>query len=402
MATLADRQRYYQGDITNNPEFDAYWNMFGDPPDDANWWNSSQADEWFTNAMNAGNQQKDAQAAADKGSKLKDLLALAGVVYGGGSLAGLWGGAGAAGAGAGITSADMAAGMVPEFGTHAGMAAGMGAGAAPNVWQSVADMGPLAGPMQAPEYTLGDSNFWNDLGSSWEGAAATTADQNATLAALTGTGGATSILDKVGNFLGKVSPNTWMNLGGQALNAYMGYRGASQAADAMRDVSSQNQAALAPWLQAGSGALNTLTGRMPDLTRRFTMSDFEQDPGYAFRLAEGQKALERSAAARGGLFSGGTGKALTRYGQDMGSQEYTNAYNRYMGGNQNEYNMLSNIAGLGQTATGQLINQNTQLGNVNAATEMAKANALTGGVNNFLNSQNRYSIYDDIFGRRRG
>jgi hypothetical protein len=35
------------------------------------------------------------------------------------------------------------------------------------------------------------------------------------------------------------------------------------------------------------------------------MGDFTTDPGYAFRLSEGQKGLDRQAAARGGLISGG-------------------------------------------------------------------------------------------------
>lgn len=57
--------------------------------------------------------------------------------------------------------------------------------------------------------------------------------------------------------------------------------------------------------------------------------NFEADPGYGFRLSEGLKALERSAAARGGLLSGGTGKALQRYGQGLASQEYQNAFQRF-------------------------------------------------------------------------
>ena len=57
--------------------------------------------------------------------------------------------------------------------------------------------------------------------------------------------------------------------------------------------------------------------------------NFQADPGYGFRLSEGMKALERSAAARGGLMSGGTGKALQRYGQDLASQEYGNAFQRF-------------------------------------------------------------------------
>jgi len=57
--------------------------------------------------------------------------------------------------------------------------------------------------------------------------------------------------------------------------------------------------------------------------------NFQADPGYGFRMSEGLKALERSAAARGGLVSGGAGKALQRYGQDLASQEYGNAFQRF-------------------------------------------------------------------------
>src|SRR5574343_122984 len=35
----------------------------------------------------------------------------------------------------------------------------------------------------------------------------------------------------------------------------------------------------------------------------FTMEKFQEDPGYAFRMSEGLKALDRTAAARGGLIS---------------------------------------------------------------------------------------------------
>jgi len=62
----------------------------------------------------------------------------------------------------------------------------------------------------------------------------------------------------------------------------------------------------------------------------FNTQQMEQDPGYAFRLSEGQKAIDRSAAARGGLQSGAALKAAAEYGQNMGSQEYGNAYNRFM------------------------------------------------------------------------
>jgi hypothetical protein len=67
--------------------------------------------------------------------------------------------------------------------------------------------------------------------------------------------------------------------------------------------------------------------------------NFMTDPGYQFRKDEGMRGLERGAAARGGLLSGGFGKAAIRYGQDYATKEYTNVYNR-----------IANIAGLGQVS----------------------------------------------------
>jgi hypothetical protein len=110
-------------------------------------------------------------------------------------------------------------------------------------------------------------------------------------------------------------------------------------------------------------------------TRDFSMKDFTTDPGYAFRVSEGMKALDRQAAARGGLISGGALKAAQRYGQDLGSQEYMNAFNRYQTNRANQLNPLQSITGAGQTATNQLAgaagNYGTNAGNI----------AMTGGAN---------------------
>ena len=59
-----------------------------------------------------------------------------------------------------------------------------------------------------------------------------------------------------------------------------------------------------------------------------TAQTMQVDPGYQFRLQQGQQALDASAAARGTLRGGAQMKALTDYGQQAGSQEYANAYNR--------------------------------------------------------------------------
>lgn len=116
----------------------------------------------------------------------------------------------------------------------------------------------------------------------------------------------------------------------------------------------------APFQQAGVNALNRMQAGefAPPAAFKFGAGDYQADPGYAFRLSEGQKALDRQAAARGGLISGAALKDATRFGQQMGSEEYQNAYNRALTGyNTNVaradtgYNRLAALAGVGQTAT---------------------------------------------------
>jgi hypothetical protein len=119
-----------------------------------------------------------------------------------------------------------------------------------------------------------------------------------------------------------------------------------------------------PFLTAGTNALARMQAgefAQPGAFS-FGVKDFQADPGYAFRLSEGQKALERSAAARGGLISGGTLKAASRYSGDLASQEYQNAYGRALTGynanvarSDTGYNRLAGMAGIGQT-TGQQLN----------------------------------------------
>jgi hypothetical protein len=141
--------------------------------------------------------------------------------------------------------------------------------------------------------------------------------------------------------------------------------------------------------------------------RDFAMSDFQQDPGYAFRLAEGQKALERNAAARGGLISGGALKAATRYGQDMGSQEYQNAFNRYQTNRANQLQPLGSLLTSGQAAASNQAaaagNYGTQAGGnitgagaATAAGQVGSANALTNALSGYLNYSSSQNLADAI------
>jgi hypothetical protein len=91
-----------------------------------------------------------------------------------------------------------------------------------------------------------------------------------------------------------------------------------------------------PWRDAGVSALN----RLQQMNE--PGYNFQADPGYQFRLSQGTQALTNRATATGGARSGNTLKALMEYGQNLGSQEYTNQYNR-----------LAGLAGVGQAATNQ-------------------------------------------------
>ena len=164
-------------------------------------------------------------------------------------------------------------------------------------------------------------------------------------------------------------------------SAYLGSQAAGSAADTQAAASDrasqisneqfqQTRADQMPLLKAGERALGKLEGAV-DYTP-FGMDQFQADPGYVFRLKEGQKALDAQAAARGGLISGNALRAAVGYGQEMGSQEYTNAFNRYQTERASKLAPLQSLAGVGQTTA-------ANLGAAGAANAGAMGNYLTGG-----------------------
>jgi hypothetical protein len=202
----------------------------------------------------------------------------------------------------------------------------------------------------------------------------------------------------------------------------------TQAASADRAAQLQNEQfnkqveLQAPFREAGLTAQNKLldymglsAGAGGKYAKDFSMQDFQQDPGYAFRLNEGMKGLNATAAARGGLISGNALRAATQYGQEMGSQEYQNAFNRYQTNRSNQLNPLQSLMGSSQTATNAMgqagqnyANQAGEAymgaGNARASGYVGSANAwnqalggatnaLTQGIyaNNFFGGNNPYS-----------
>lgn len=143
-----------------------------------------------------------------------------------------------------------------------------------------------------------------------------------------------------------------------------------------------------PWRDTGIGALSDLRSLMSD------PSKLQDSAAYQFRLGEGQKAAERNLAARGGTLGGGALRELTRYGQGMASDEFTNQFNR-----------LASLAGIGQSATNATSNAIgnyaqagsnaiTGMGNINASSYQGAANAISGGIGDYMN----YNLMRDLYG----
>lgn len=245
----------------------------------------------------------------------------------------------------------------------------------------------------------------------------------------------------IGSIAGGLIGQAGAQQGGQmAYNAAMG--GATTAQNILNDQRKDNRVAQSPYLAAGRGALSdigmllgwgnlftegghddwkfsgpfdqakadaqqqaqrkkllemaNISGPLPTaptFTRLNVPTSFEADPGYAFRQKEGQKALERGAAARGKLLSGEQYKALEDFNSGLASQEYGNWWNRYTGGtqfnnaatqqefgnalglNNTQYGRTRDVmgdwmqlAGLGQGATNSLTGVNSSLaGNIGNA-----------------------------------
>lgn len=144
---------------------------------------------------------------------------------------------------------------------------------------------------------------------------------------------------------------------GSLITGAFGMMGAQAAADAATHAADQQREAnqlarqdLSPWRSAGRAALDeadqllglgklttgadgfdTVDQTNRDAYREAAMNRFHTDPGYEFQLAEGQKGIDRSLAARGGALSGAAVKAGVRFNQDTAQGAYSNYFNRLMG-----------------------------------------------------------------------
>ena len=207
---------------------------------------------------------------------------------------------------------------------------------------------------------------------------------------------------------------------------------ADRAAELSQEQYFQTREDQTPWREAGVNALarqrqlmglgeDQGTGGFGRYAQDFGMQDYQEDPGYRFRLSEGMKALGNQASARGGMISGQTMKGMQDYAQGSASQEFNNAFNRYQTNRSNQLNPLQSLSGGGQTAT-NLINTAGQnyanqagqaymgagaarasaymdAGDARASAYMGQANAISSGIGGYMNYRQNQNMMDRIWPR---
>jgi hypothetical protein len=171
---------------------------------------------------------------------------------------------------------------------------------------------------------------------------------------------------------------------------------ANRASRIERENAERIRSDFAPYRDAGASALSRYADAMGlngAAARDQFRTDFRTDPGYGFAFDEGMRATEGSAAARGGLLSGGTLKALQRRGQGMADQQYGSYLDRFY-----------NLANMGQNSaaqTGQFGSQSAgrqgayalDAGAARAGGYLSAAQGVNGAISNGLNFYGRQQGY---------
>lgn len=202
--------------------------------------------------------------------------------------------------------------------------------------------------------------------------------------------------------------------GSTLVSSAIGSRSASKAADAQAGASDRataEQRAMYDQTREDNmpalGARNSSLARVQEMlgiggnakaagygswSKPIAPQNVQNEAGYQFGLQQGNNNIQGSAAAAGGLFSGATGKALTRYGNDYATTKYGDAYNRLAADQDRSRNALMQLAGAGQSGAstigqsgnymaGQIGSNMIGAGNARGASIIAQGNALQSGVN---------------------
>lgn len=130
------------------------------------------------------------------------------------------------------------------------------------------------------------------------------------------------------------------------------------------------------------------------LLKTFSGEDLTDDPSYQWRFDQGQKAAERQLAASGKYLTPAASQALAETGQNMASQEYQNAYNRFNNNQDTLFNRLAAISGVGQAQSGQVMNAGANYANSASDIYTGMGNAVVAAKQ--ANAANKGSMFNTL------
>jgi hypothetical protein len=162
------------------------------------------------------------------------------------------------------------------------------------------------------------------------------------------------------------------SIGGSMISSGASKSAANDATAAQMNMYNQTRSDLQPFMQGGQNAFSALGNLMgmggPQASQNM-LAGLQNYPGYQFALQQGQQGLDRSAASRGLLLSGGQLKDSMNYNQGMADQLFGTYFNQ-----------LNSLASTGENAAAQTGNAGTSAANGMAASMQNAGNAQAGGI----------------------
>lgn len=219
-------------------------------------------------------------------------------------------------------------------------------------------------------------------------------------------------------------------LGGAAIQANAAQNAASTQAAALEQSQAIQQGMFntiqsneAPYIEAGGQAQKQLNyllgigdstaqpgapGGFGSLNQPFTADTFKQfSPAYQFNLQQGGQGVLNQDSGAQGAESGSALKDLMSFNQNFANNSFANAFTQYQTQQNNVFNRLSGIAGLGSQAgsagtTGapqfasSIGNTASNIGTAQAAGQIGVANAISGGLQGIGNAYGTSSMLQSM------
>jgi hypothetical protein len=176
---------------------------------------------------------------------------------------------------------------------------------------------------------------------------------------------------------------------------------AQQGIDEQRRQFDLTQANLAPYMQAGTGALNhqlDLAGVNGPDAQAAAVQAIQAGPQFSSMLKQGENSILANASATGGLRGGNTQAALAQFSPQLLAQLVEQQYSRYGGLAGNGQSAASGLGQIGAGAANSISNLYGQQGAATAGGIMANGSQARTGFGDAMSLAALYAVSGGGFG----